>query len=233
MEVCGLVKNAIIAIVCMIAVVTAGSFAYVGYHNTKAHIRAENEKRKADAPPPVEKPSKKEKKSTAEKEKTAGRVQPEGEYEEDIAHLVQDMYVTPSANGDISYQYEMNEEDDGVFLTPYVVEHKGASPTLHIIAGYRGGAPLQFDRIAIKGDQGDRVLSFQSGAMKQEERDGRVISWYDVPAASDMADAMQSIGSAMNVKVTIVGHEQENKILSPAEIRRFKNILLLYDQLRD
>ena len=68
MEVCGLVKNAIIAIVCMIAVVTAGSFAYVGYHNTKAHIRAENEKRKAEAPPPVEKPSKKEKKSTAEKE---------------------------------------------------------------------------------------------------------------------------------------------------------------------
>ena len=228
-----MVKNAIIAIICMIAVVTAGSFAYVGYHNTKAHIRAENEKRKAEAPPPVEKPSKKEKKSTAEKEKTAGRVQPEGEYEEDIAHLVQDMYVTPSANGDISYQYEMNEEDDGVFLTPYVVEHKGASPTLHIIAGYRGSAPLQLDRIAIKGDQGDRVLSFQSGTMKQEERDGRVISCYDVPVASDMVDAMQSIGGAMNVKVTIVGHEQENKILSPAEIRRFKNILLLYDQLRD
>ena len=230
-----MVKNVVIALICLIAVVTAGSFAYVGYHNTKAHIRMENEKRKAEAPPPEEeKPVKKEMaKSSAEKQKAAGQEQEDEEDGEDIAHLVQDMYVVPSANGDIAYQYEGNETDAGVFLVPYVVEHRGAPATLHLIAGYRGSAPMNFDRISVKGDHGDRMLTFQPGTIRTEERNGLVVSWYDVPVTSDIEDTMRTVSVAVNAKVTIVGHEQENKILSPTEIRRFKNILALYDALTD
>lgn len=232
-----MVKNVILAMVCLIAVVTAGSFAYVGYHNTKAHIRTENEKRKAEAPPPEEKPTKKEKaKIAAEKAKAAEAAKGSMEEEEsegDIAHLVQDMYVTPSANGDIAYQYETNEAEEGIFVTPYVVEHRGGPPTLHIRAGHRGAAPLAFDRIAVKGDQGDRVLAFLPGTIRQEESNGMMVSLYDVQATSDMEDTMRMISVAVNVRVAIVGHEQENKLLSPAEIRRFKNALALYDALQE
>ena len=229
-----LIKNVILAMVCVIAVVTAGSFAYVGYHNTKAHIRTENEKRKAEAPPPEEKPTKKEKAQVAaEKAKAAATAPEEEEFEEDIAHLVQDMYVTPSANGDIAYEYETNEMEEGIFVTPYVVEHRGGPATLHIKAGHRGAAPLEFDRISVKGDQGDRILAFLPGTIRQEESNGRMLSLYDTQVTSDMEDTMRIISVAVNVRVAIVGHEQENKMLSPAEIRRFKNVLALYDILRE
>lgn len=256
-EVRAVVKNVIIGIFCMLLLVTAGSFAYVGYHNTKAHIRTENEKHKVEeeeartqAPPTLreqwKEQSRQREKERLEKEKKA-RSEESGEsgeakrkesadVSEDVAHLVSDMYVVPSPNGDIAYEYDSNEEEHGIFLRPYVVEHKGtpSSPaSLHLIAGYRGNEVLNFEKIAVKGGSGEKVLVFPAGSMKQEEKSGVTESWYDVPVSRGMEDAMQEIATAVNVKIEIVGHEQENKILSQMEIARFRNVLLLYDKLKD
>ncbi len=255
-----MVKNVLIGIVCMLLLVTAGSFAYVEYHNTKAHIRTENEKHKAEeeearaqVPPTLreqwKEQSRQREKARLEKEKKARSAQNEqndqngggqrkesAEVSEDVAHLVSDMYVTPSPNGDIAYEYDSNEEEHGVFLRPYVVEHKGtpgAPASLHLIAGYRGDSGLDFGKIAVKGGQSEKMLVFPLGAMKQEEKNGVTESWYDVPVSAGMEDAMQEIAMAVNVKIEIVGHEQENKILSQTEIAHFRNILLLYDKLKD
>lgn len=234
-----MVKNVIIGIICMLLLVTAGSFAYVGYHNTKAHIQTENEKRKAEEPTEEEKPATiREKQKEAEKREKEKKERAEDEkwkketgVNEDVAHLVSDMYVTPSANGDVSYQYDANETEAGIFLMPYVVEHNGKSATLHLVAGHRGSSVLEFDKIRVEADHGSKELVFPLGTMQQGEQEDMLVSWYDLPAGKEMEDVMRLIAVSVNVKVAIVGHEQENKIMSPTDIQRFYRMLKLYDTL--
>ena len=236
-----MVKNALIGVLCMILLVTAGSFAYVGYHNTKAHIRAENEKHKAEELQEEPKPDKKElakkkAKQKAMEEKKTGNGEVDEEINKrhgDIAYLVENMYVTPSANGDVAYRYEEEKTAGGIFMAPYVIEHKGAPAALHIVAGCRGDGQVSFDRIAVKGDNGDHVLAFPREALQQKQENGYVLSCYDLPASPEMESVMRSISSSVNVKISIVGQEQENKFLSQAEIGRFKDMLELYDEMRD
>ncbi len=66
----GLVKNVIVVMLSIVLLVTAGSFAYVGYCNTKAHIQTEQDKRKEKlAAERAEKEAKKEAKKEAQKKK--------------------------------------------------------------------------------------------------------------------------------------------------------------------
>ncbi len=237
-----MVKNAIIGIICMILLVTAGSFAYVGYHNTKVHIRTENEKHKAEAPNEDAKPAtmrekkmeseKKKKEKERQRQEHAGSGKQETDADEDVAYLVSGMYVTPFANGDIAYRFEENETEEGVFVRPYVVEHRGRSATLHFAAGYRGSEVLEFDRILVKGEQGGKELVFPQGTMQQGENDEVLLSWYDLPASNEIEDVMRMLAVSANANITIVGHEQETKSLSPVEIQRFNRMLKLYDALK-
>ena len=241
-EVAKLIRNVLIGVFCMILLVTAGSFAYVGYHNTKAHIRAENEKHKAEESLAEEEsskqePSKEKKKDEKKEEKAAGdasvRVRASDGQEDAIARLVQNMYVTPSANGDIAYQYDGEETTKGVFIEPYVVEHKDGTVTLHLSAGFRGQEAISFDRIVTKGGAGEGNFSFPQGTLKQEEQDGLAVSWYDLPATAEMETALRVISGEGKVEAGISGHEQDRRSLTQREVKHIKNVIDLYDALQE
>ena len=234
-----MIRNAILIMLSIIFLVTAGSLAYVYYCNTKAQIIEDKEKRIAEMPPKKEPPTKKElekekvkEKAIKEKEKNK-KPSAEDEAPEDVAHLVQDMYITPMSASDRAYEYEEHESDAGIFLHPYVIEHKGAATSLHLKAGFRGNAPLNFDTIIVKCDSGEKQFRFTQSAMKTTQKAGLTVSFYDLPASGETESLMHAIAASQYVQVLIAGHEEENKILSPAEIRQFKNVVLLYDELND
>lgn len=239
-----MIRNAILVMLSIIFLVTAGSLTYVFYHNTRAQILEEKEKKMAEAPPKKEtktlreqakeKAKAKEEKAKAKEEqaKRAGKFDANDAASDDVAYLVQDMYITPLSANDRAYEYEEHDEDAGIFLHPYVIEHRGASTTLHLKAGHRGNAAVTFDTIIVKCDSGEKQLRFQPGTEKTANKAGLVVSFYDTAVTGDIESIMNSIGASNFVQVAIAGHEEENKILSPAEVQRFKNIILLYDALR-
>ncbi|MBP3722172.1 MAG: hypothetical protein J6I62_02830 [Selenomonadaceae bacterium] len=238
-----MIRNALLVMLSIIFLVTAGSLTYVFYYNTKAQIAEDKEKRIAEMPPKEEpktlrdqiKQKQKEKedklKAKKEAEKRGNKVDAEDEAKEDIAHLVQDMYITPLSANDRAYEYE-EHDDAGIFLHPYVIEHKGGATTLHLKAGNRGGAPMNFDTIVIKCDSGEKQLKFPAGGQSSSAQGGLAASFYDVQAAGDIENIMHAIAGSNYVQVAISGHEEENKILSPSEIKQFRNIMLLYDELK-
>lgn len=239
-----MIKNALLIMLSIIFLVTAGSLTYVFYYNTKAQIAEDKEKLMAERPPKEEPntlrkqiESKNKEKADKEKakkeaEKRGNKVDAEDVAKEDVSYLVQDMYITPLSSSDRAYEYEEHEDDAGLFLHPYVIEHKGASTTLHLKAGVRGSSQINFDTINVKCDSGEKQLKFQ-GSLSVTNKAGLVVSFYDVTAAGDIESIMHAIGGSNYVQVSIAGHEEENKILSPSEVSHFKNIVKLYDELND
>lgn len=238
-----MIKNAILVMLSIIFLVTAGSLTYVFYYNTKAQIAEDKEKYKAEMPKKeepntIKRQMEAKSKEKAEKEKAkkeaeqrGNKIDAEDATSEDVAYLVQDMYVTPLSGSDRAYEYEEHEDDAGIFLHPYVIERKGTTVTLHLKAGNRGDNQMNFDAITVKCDSGEKQLRFQ-GSPSVTNKSGLVVSFYDAQAAGDMENIMHAIAGSNFVQVAISGHEEENKILSPAEIARFKNIMKLYDTLR-
>ncbi len=238
-----MIKNAILVMLSIIFLVTAGSLTYVFYYNTKAQIAEDKEKYKAEMPQKEEpntirrqieaknKEKAEKEKAKQEAEKRGNKVDADDVAHEDVSYLVQDMYVTPLSSNDRAYEYEEHEDDAGIFLHPYVIEHKGTSTTLHLKAGSRGENQLNFDSITVKCDSGEKFLKFQ-GSPSVANQSGLVVSFYDVTATGDIENIMHAIAGSNYVQVAITGHEEENKILSPAEISHFKNIVKLYDALK-
>lgn len=241
-----MIRNALLVMLSIIFLVTAGSLTYVFYYNTKAQIAEDKEKLMAERPQKEkeepktlreqikqkQKEKEDKKKAKEEAEKRGNKVDADDAAKEDVAHLVQDMYITPLSANDRAYEYEEHDDEAGIFLHPYVIEHKGASTTLHLKAGNRGGAAVNFDTIVVKCDSGEKQLKFPAGAEKTSDKAGLVASFYDIQAAGDMEGIMHAIGGSNYVQVAIAGHEEENKILSPAEIKQFRNVMLLYDELK-
>lgn len=225
--------------------VTAGSLTYVFYYNTKAQIAEDKEKYKAEMPVKeepntIKKQMEAKAKEKAEKERAKKGSKSESEesekktknaVDEDVAHLVQDMYITPLSANDRAYEYEEHEKDEGIFLHPYVIEHKGVSTTLHLKAGIRGNTQLDFNTIIVKCDSGEKQLTFP-GNSSASNKAGLVVSSHDVKAEGEIETIMRAIAASNFVQVSIAGHEEENKILSPAEVGRFKNMVKLYDELK-
>mgnify|MGYP003312850777 CR=1 FL=1 len=76
----GLVKNVILVMLSIVLLVTAGSFAYVGYCNTKAHIQTEQDKRKEKIA--AERAEKEAKKEAQRKKKQEEKKQEQGKREQ-------------------------------------------------------------------------------------------------------------------------------------------------------
>lgn len=240
-----MIRNALLVMLSIIFLATAGSLTYVFYYNTKAQIAEDKEKlmaersqKEKEEPKTLReqiKQKQKEKedklKAKQEAEKRGNKKDAEDEAKEDIAHLVQDMYITPLSANDRAYEYEEHNDEAGIFFHPYVIEHKGASTTLHLKAGSRGNSQMNFDTIIVKCDSGEKQLKF-SGGQSAVNKSGLVASFYDMQVSGDIESIMHAIAGSNYVQVAIAGHEEENKILSPSEIKQFRNIMLLYDELK-
>ena len=236
-----MIKNTILILLSVIFLVTAGSLTYVFYYNTKAQIIEDREKKLAEMPSPKElrEQKEREKKEKQAKKEKAAKVQEQNKRPsaeniapDDVAHLVQDMYVTPISASSRAYEYEEHDGDAGIFLHPYVIEKKGTASTLHLKAGYRGQSAMNFDDLTVKCDSGEKHLKFTPGA-NVVNKAGLVVTSYDVQATGDIESIMHAIAASNYVQVLITGKEDENKILSPAEIKQFKNVVLLFDALND